>query len=105
MALLFILDSLVREGSDEYRDTKRCGGTESTPLPGPRDLWDYHIRESWAFRLERAISNGGRSEPQLKLGDLRKADEGDQVLLDKLARWCEGTDDFGGLLRMSALLI
>ncbi|RDL34476.1 uncharacterized protein BP5553_07604 [Venustampulla echinocandica] len=105
MALLFMLDSLVREGSDEYRDPKRCGGTENTPLPGPRDLWDYHIRESWAFRLERVISSGGGLEPQLKLGDLRKADEGDQVLVDKLARWCEGTDDFGGLLRMSALLV
>ena len=86
MALLFMLDSLVREGSDEHRDQKRCGGTENTPLPGPRDLWDYHIRESWAFRLERVISSGGGAEPPLRLGDLRKAEEGDQVLVEKLAR-------------------
>ena len=105
MAFLFIIDSLVREGSVEHRDPKRCGGTEATPLPGPRDLWDYNIRESWAFRLERVKSCGGGLEPQLTLGDLRKAEEGDGAIVERLARWCEGADEFGGLLRMSALLI
>ena len=105
MALMFILDFVLQEGIVWRRGPTRCGGGDPVPLPGPRCLWDYNIRESWAFRLERSRSIDSSLGPQLTLGDLRKAGEGDESNVDRLARWCDSVDEFGGVLWMSATLI
>ena len=105
MALMFILDFVLQEGIVWRRGATRCGGGDPVPLPGPRCLWNYHNRESWAFRLERSRSMDSSLEPQLTLGDLRMAGEGDESNADKLARWCDGVDEFGGVLWMSATLV
>lgn len=79
-------------------------------MPGPRLLWDYNSSESWAHRLEK-LKVQGFSERLLTLEDLEICGKGratgkeiDKGLVDAMARWCEGVDEFGSLLWMTTLL-
>jgi hypothetical protein len=95
-----ILDSVVGRPNVEY-----CTGLSYSPLPAPRDLWDWESRETWAHRYKTFIDSG-KGKVVLTISNLRKSSDGnaDEELLNALAKWTEGMDAFGTMVSMAALM-
>ncbi|KAK1491769.1 hypothetical protein CABS01_12093 [Colletotrichum abscissum] len=112
ICLLFGIELLmdVDLNAEEPAD---CGGYSLLPLPSGRDLWEAVSSDEWRarYRRLRAESCG---EKVLSIQDLRKArralgaDSEDRSQEDQLvarvAKWCEGIDEFGMMVWMAVML-
>ncbi|CAJ2514136.1 Uu.00g022550.m01.CDS01 [Anthostomella pinea] len=82
-----------------------CGTILGTPLPCARDLWDSDTTESGAARLHRYVRDR-KSDRVLKVDDLMRRGSGEiednVALVDDLATWCDGLDEFGTLVWMAS---
>ncbi|KXH57373.1 hypothetical protein CSAL01_12047 [Colletotrichum salicis] len=112
ICLLFGIELLmdVNLNAEEPAD---CGGYSLLPLPSGRDLWEAVSGDEWSARYRR-IRDESSDEKVLSIQDLRKAtralgvDSGDRSQeehsVSRVAKWCEGLDEFGMMVWMAVML-
>ncbi|KAK7454894.1 hypothetical protein Landi51_03103 [Colletotrichum acutatum] len=112
ICLLFGIELLmdVDLNAEEPAD---CGGYSLLPLPSGRDLWETVSCDEWRARYRRLRAESC-DEKVLSIQDLRKArralgvDSEDRSQEDQLvarvAKWCEGIDEFGMMVWMAVML-
>ncbi|KAK1540624.1 hypothetical protein CPAR01_06613 [Colletotrichum paranaense] len=112
ICLLFGIELLmdVDLNAEEPAD---CGGYSLLPLPSGRDLWEAVSSDEWRARYRRLRAESC-DEKVLSIQDLRKArralgaDSEDRSQEDQLvarvAKWCEGIDEFGMMVWMAVML-
>ncbi|KAK1479856.1 hypothetical protein CCUS01_00410 [Colletotrichum cuscutae] len=112
ICLLFGIELLmdVDLNAEEPAD---CGGYSLLPLPSGKDLWEAVSSDEWRARYRRLRAESC-DEKVLSIQDLRKArralgaDSEDRSQEDQLvarvAKWCEGIDEFGMMVWMAVML-
>lgn len=101
MITLHLLDKVIDLRIGNFQSAS-CQAMDKIPLPCKRSMWEAETVTEWETEYKKYLQNRKGSQ-MTTIGDLRASRQQDTRSLDyeiveDIATWATGTDDFGAML-------